>query len=315
MPVSSAVGLGAGNVTSAKSASFTPQIWEDDVISAAKTKLVICALFRNIKFEGKGSSLVLPTGIRGVANQKLPGIQVNVQSATEGQVTVLINRHFEASRAIEDIVKIQALGSLRQFYTEDMGYQLQRRKELDLATQSAFLNNGAGTLAFNAAFIGDGSTLYTSGAPNSSAMTDLGLRQLMKRMDQGDIPLDDRSLIVSAGSRFTLLGIPRFTEQAFVGEVGGMNRIRNGQVGDIYGVKVAVSNNMPVATGGARPNILAHRDALVLAEQAGVRVQTQYKLEFLADLIVADTLYGVSPRQFGQNVDIPSAGFVMMTPD
>ena len=32
---------------------------------------------------------------------------------------------------------------------------------------------------------------------------------------------------------------------------------------------------------------------MVFAEQVGVRVQTQYKQEYLADLMTADTLYGV----------------------
>lgn len=36
-----------------------------------------------------------------------------------------------------------------------------------------------------------------------------------------------------------------------------------------------------------------HKDALVFAEQLGVRTQTQYKQEFLADLMTADTLYGL----------------------
>jgi hypothetical protein len=35
-----------------------------------------------------------------------------------------------------------------------------------------------------------------------------------------------------------------------------------------------------------------HKDAIVFVEQLGVRVQTQYKQEFLADLMTADTLYG-----------------------
>ena len=39
--------------------------------------------------------------------------------------------------------------------------------------------------------------------------------------------------------------------------------------------------------------ILGHRDAMVFAEQMGVRTQTQYKQEYLGDLFTADTLYGV----------------------
>jgi len=37
-----------------------------------------------------------------------------------------------------------------------------------------------------------------------------------------------------------------------------------------------------------------HKDALVLAEQVGVRSQTQYKQEYLGDLFTSDTIYGVA---------------------
>jgi transcriptional regulator CtsR len=36
-----------------------------------------------------------------------------------------------------------------------------------------------------------------------------------------------------------------------------------------------------------------HKDALVLAEQQGVRSQTQYKQEYLSTLFTSDTIYGV----------------------
>jgi hypothetical protein len=37
---------------------------------------------------------------------------------------------------------------------------------------------------------------------------------------------------------------------------------------------------------------MAHRDFAVFVEQLGVRTQTQYKQEYLADLFTADTLFG-----------------------
>jgi hypothetical protein len=39
---------------------------------------------------------------------------------------------------------------------------------------------------------------------------------------------------------------------------------------------------------------MAHKDAMVLVEQMGVRSQTQYKQEYLGTLFTADTLYGVA---------------------
>jgi hypothetical protein len=107
--------------------------------------------------------------------------------------------------------------------------------------------------------------------------------------------MDGRALVVPPSSRNTLMGIARFTEQAFVGEQGRGNTIRNGQIGDIYGVPVYVTSNAESTSGStaAKAALLFHRDALVLVEQMKVRTQTQYKQEYLGDLFTADTIYGV----------------------
>jgi len=89
------------------------------------------------------------------------------------------------------------------------------------------------------------------------------------------------------------MGTDRYTEQAFTGEAGAGNTIRNGRVGNLYGIEVYISSNAPTPESGARLAGLFHRDAFTLVEQMGVRSQTQYKQEWLADLMTADTLYGV----------------------
>jgi hypothetical protein len=61
----------------------------------------------------------------------------------------------------------------------------------------------------------------------------------------------------------------------------------------LYGVDIYVSTNIPTENTDEKGALLMHKDAIVFAEQLGVRVQTQYKQEYLADLMTADTLYGV----------------------
>ena len=137
--------------------------------------------------------------------------------------------------------------------------------------------------------------MYNSTSSNAAALTDEGIRRAIQRLDDGDIPMDGRFLIVPPSTRNTMMGIARFTEQAFVGDAGGANTIRNGLIGDIYGVKVYVTTNADTAAGNAgadRVCLLAHPDYAVLVEQLGVRVQTQYKQEYLGTLLTADTLYG-----------------------
>ena len=105
-----------------------------------------------------------------------------------------------------------------------------------------------------------------------------------------------------------LLGLARFTEQAFVGEVGAGNSIRNGRVGSVYGVDVYVSTNCPTTkTSSNRACLLMHKSALALVTQIGIRVQTQYKQEYLATLLTADSLYGVAELR-------NDAGVVLIVP-
>ena len=54
-----------------------------------------------------------------------------------------------------------------------------------------------------------------------------------------------------------------------------------------------MSTNLPTENTDEKGALLMHKDAIVFAEQLGVRVQTQYKQEYLADLMTAYTLYGV----------------------
>lgn len=305
--------------TTTQAATFIPQLWEDDVIAAYKTQTVFPALVRKISLKGRaGNAMNLPRPVRGTSNQKVAGQPVQAQRATEGTIQLVINRHFESSRFLEDIVSIQALPSLRRFYTDDMGYQLAKQKDKDIALVSTAFNGGvAGSLTFSAGYIGgDGATLYTSGTPNSTAITDIGIRRIIQRLDENDVPMDGRVFVVTAGTKNTIMGLPRFTEQAFTGERGAENVIRNGRLGDLYGMGALFSNNLPLATGGARANIMFHRDAIILGEQLSVRMQTQYKLEYLADLLVADTLYGtVAAREGAAGSDVPSAGFAILTPN
>jgi hypothetical protein len=116
--------------------------------------------------------------------------------------------------------------------------------------------------------------------------------------------MDNRFLVVPPSSRNTLMGIARFTEQAFVGEMGASNTIRNGEIGNVYGVPVFVTSNADTTSGSTacRIALLGHKDFAVLVEQQAVRAQTQYKQEYLGTLFTADTLYGVQELRDGAAV-------------
>jgi len=264
-------------------------------------------LVKKMSFKGKkGDSLHIPAPVRGTASVKASSTQVTLVAGTATEVVVTIDQHYEYSRLIEDIVEAQALASLRNFYTEDAGYALARQVDTALVQVGRGVQGGGGTAAYSGALSGaDGTTAYVAGANTGlGALTDAAIRRSIQRLDDNDVPMDGRFLIVPPSSRNTLMGIARFTEQAFVGDAGSSNTIRNGEIGNVYGIPVFVTNNADTTSGStaARIALMGHKDFAVFVEQMGVRSQTQYKQEYLGTLFTADTLYGVKELRDGSAV-------------
>jgi hypothetical protein len=183
---------------------------------------------------------------------------------------------------------------MRQFYTSDAGYALARAVDTDLVQLGRSSNGGAGTNVYANAFIGgDGVTAYVAGSNNQTALTDAAIRRTIQRLDDNDTSMDQRFFVIPPSSRNTLMGLARYTEQAFI---GNGDAIRTGEIGNLYGIPVFVSSNADTASGsaGARVCLMGHRDSMVLVEQLAVRSQTQYKQEHLSTLFTSDTLYGVA---------------------
>jgi N4-gp56 family major capsid protein len=294
--------LGTNQVTTSVANNFIPELWSDEVIGAYKSNLVIANLVTKLSHKGKkGDTIHIPVPSRGSASAKAANTQVTLSAATNTVISISIDQHYEYSKLIEDIAEVQSLASMRKFYTDDAGYALSTQVDTKLGTLFEALQGGTvggdNASSWETAYIGStGNTLYTGNSSNAADITDAGIRALMLKLDNADVPMDNRSLIVPPVAANDLLGINRFTEQQFI---GSGDAIKTGKIGQIYGVDVYISTNVPTTTqsggGGAtdRVGVLLHRDALVLAEQIGVRSQTQYKQEYLGDLFTSDTIYGV----------------------
>jgi N4-gp56 family major capsid protein len=295
--------LGTNHVTNTTAATFIPEIWSDEIIAAYEKSLVLANLVNRMPMTGKkGDTLHIPKPTRGDASAKSASTQVTLIAATESEVQVSIDQHYEYSRLIEDITDVQALASLRQFYTSDAGYALAKQVDTDLfALAKSFGDSDGADFVHSNSFYMDASTNLTAYAIDTVAAADIfsddGFREAVKELDDNDVPMDQRFLVVPPSVVQTIRGIDRYNSSDFVSG----QPVVNGNIGSLYGIDIYVSTNCPVvetaaansAGGELKAGILGHRDAMVFAEQLGVRTQTQYKQEYLGDLFTADTLYGV----------------------
>lgn len=314
------MGLGTDQVTTTTAATFIPEIWSDEIIAGYKKNLVLANLINKMNHSGKkGDTIHIPKPSRGSASAKAANTEVTLIAATESEVQVAINKHFEYSRLIEDIVDVQAQPSLRSFYTEDAGYALATQLDSDIGLLAKTFgdDNGAGSdfVHSNSFYIDAANGLAAYAVDTVAAtdlFTDLAFREAVQQLDDNDVPMDGRFLVIPPSVRTTIMGIDRYQSSDFVDNRG----VVNGQIGSLYGVDIYVSNNLPVVeTAGDNSAsavdtigaIMAQKDAMVLAEQIGVRTQTQYKQEYLGDLMTADTLYGVKTVR-------PESGLVISVP-
>ena len=306
--------LGTNHSTVTTQATFIPEIWSDEVIAAYKTNLVLANLVTKLNHMGKkGDTIHIPKPTRGSASAKAASTQVTLIANTESEVAISIDKHYEYSKLIEDIVTIQGLASMRGFYTDDAGHALAKQVDTDLFSLVEGFQGGTVGGGYAACVIGgDGSTLYNDATTgNGSTLTDAGIRKMIQTLDDADVPMSERYIVLPPVEKKTLTGIARFTEQAFTGEINSGNTIRNGRIGDMYGVEAFVSTNCPTETADDgstlyRVGMMLHKSAMVHAEQMGVRSQTQYKQEYLGDLFTTDSIYGVSELR-----DDAAVGFVV----
>lgn len=328
-------GLGTNHVTLTEASSsartrsnsaFIRELWTDEIIATYKSNLVMPQLVVTMPFVGKkGDTVHIPKPVRGTPSAKVAEQQVTLIANQESTAQYLIDQHWEYSRLIEDIVAVQADDNLRGFYTDDAGYALAKLVDTRLHAEGAKLAgaDAAPTVAgssYSKAVVGTPSSgalvawdpdadIGGTNDGNGSVLTDEGIRLAIRAMDDNDVPGRGRVLVIPPVEKKNLLGLSRFTEQAFV---GSGESIRNGMVGNVYGVEVYVSTNCATVTAtdtttDYRAALLFQKEAFVFIEQMRPRVQTQYKQEWLGDLFTSDVI-------FGTGVLRPEAGIAIIVP-
>ena len=327
--------LGTNHTTSTTADAFIPELWSNETLATYEGKTVMAGLVSEVPFTGKkGDTMHIPVPGRDEASVKATETQVTLIADTATTKDVIVDKHYEYSRLYEDITELQALASMRAFYTSDAGYAMAKRVDRELHKIGASLQGGSiagATNLYEAAVIGgDGSTAFsgaTSG--NGTALTDAGIRRMIQTLEDEDVDSSELSMVIPPAVARELRGISRFTEQAFIGDGSA---IKTGIVGNLYGVDIMVSSQCPwihtnsvtdtqsVNFSGTdlttsyvdefghtvdwatstptdtkyRAGLLFHKDAIALAKQMDVRTQQQYKQEYLGTLVTSDAVFGTA---------------------
>jgi N4-gp56 family major capsid protein len=285
-------GAGAAGTAQAAANTFVPKIWSDELLIQREVNLVAAKFFKRINHKGKkGDTIVVPFISDLTAQDKVAGTAVTIEVLAEGSISITLDKHKYVSQLFDDFFMAQQRYDLRSAYNDKAGYAIAKALDTDI-----FALFAAGLPTAYKVVGADGITAWASaGAGNASSLSDAGFRRAIQTLDDNLAPEDGRALFIPPSQKNALLGIDKFT---LFQNIGRTKELQTGQFGEIYGIPVYVSTNLPTWTAGdttttGKIAILAHKDAVCSAIQMDVRTQAQNKAEHLGTLVVSDIIYGV----------------------
>lgn len=258
------------NFTTTTHDAFIPTKWAKMALVARERKLIMAkrVLRYDSDLKGGGEAVKIPKVENLTTNAVASDGGFTGQANTNAEYTITVNRWREASVTVPDIVSVQASYPLLELYTKRIGYAL----ALDLEEQLLNLYSGLAN------------QVGTAGVP----VTDDVLLNAIQILDEGDCPMEDRTLVFRPASKRTLMKIDKFVDAAKTGL--GKGAQISGLFGEIYGTPIFFHNSV-VSSSGIH-NLLFQKEAFGAAVQIDVKVE-RFRTK-LADDVVGHILYGTS---------------------
>lgn len=282
MTTTGAYGSGNVNIGTTAANVFRPNIWSKEVLMFVKSNLVLLPLVKHYDADVKagGQTLEIPNVSTISANLKAQNTVVTLNYNTETKTTITLNKHYESSFLVEDIVKVQSAYDLRSDYTKAAAYAIAEKVDYTLASEM--------TTAFKNA----SQTVGVYG----TAITDEEILAVNRYLDDAKAPQTERSLVVTPKGKAEMLAIDKYIRYDAIGVGGTENSIRNGQIGEIYGVKVFMSQNLVVLDTATdeHNHLFFHKEAFAVAMQMEPRTQATYEQPYLGWLVTVDVLFGTA---------------------
>lgn len=265
----------ANEVTVTTAANWIPEVWSSKILDVVKANLVLSprvTRYDSMAYgKGKGDIIRIPTMTEISTTAKSAGTDVTPTANTEGLVSLTIGSHFYAAVDVEDIVKIQAIPELMARYTDGIGYGVAKKMDATIAALATGFSQTTGTAG--------------------SDVTDAVVLRAIQYLDDANAPLTQRCFAIKPAVKADILALDKFV----LFQNSNRDRVNTGEIGEVYGVEVAVTTQMTTTAGSPDTinNMMFHKDAIGMAVAQDIRVQSDYELRGLSTLLVADALWGV----------------------
>jgi hypothetical protein len=165
---------------------------------------------------------------------------------------------------------VQSIVDVQNEYQRKLGYAVARDIDSKLAADFAGFSQVVGTLG--------------------TAATDANVLAAVKLLDDADVPQDDRFFVMSPAEKVSKLALDRWSNALYIGNSN--LPVKNGMLGDMYGLNLAVTTNLVKPSAGQANNAIFHRDALALVVQRTPKTHIFYDIDVFAWKLAVEVIYG-----------------------
>jgi hypothetical protein len=254
------------------SRAFVPEIFTKKWLMHTKSNLV-CANAFNRAYEGdltKGYKVSIPVFTEGSATEVTPGTEPTAVDASTTAVSITVDNWYEASAEISDLIKIEQLANYLTGAEESIQFILEKKIDTSIGVLFSALSSSS-------VYGADGQTF-----------TDEIFRALVETLDMIDVPDDNRVLIGDASTKRDMLDIEKFISNQYI---KSGSPVMSGQVGELYGAKILITNNLTASTTG-NYGVYSHRDAIGVVLQKNPRVRVYDMGYKFITKIICDAAWG-----------------------
>jgi hypothetical protein len=256
-------------------AAYIPELWSKDILKARRNNLIMVDKIMHVSPEGLkyGDTVNIPKLGNESARNKTAGSAISYDSATDSSVTILITKYKYVAKLIEDIVAVQSNYDLFSNFTGQIGYALANAVDADILALTGSIAQSVGT--------------HTAGT-----IAETNIIKAIQLLNTANVPLEDRYLAVDPFGYAQLCAITDFIRY----DAGGKTPapVNSGVIGEIFGVKVLMSNNVAIPTATSAYGMLFHKDAFAIALQKDVTMKDEYSVDYIGTKLVGYEIYGLT---------------------
>ncbi len=270
---------------------FIPEIWSPLAIVAREQQLVFAKLVDR-RFEdglSAGDTIHVPGVSDLAARTKSTNTAITYETVTESNTDITISTHKYAAIAVESITKVQNNRDQLQLYAGKLGYALGLDVDDTLAGLPDNFSQTVGTLA----------------AEN----TYHDYLRAIQYLDDANAPAESRYFVISPAAEVGLMKQDIYTNNDYTmlhGE-GRNTALEFAYVSSFLNIPVYKTTNVEGSNSAGHDNTLFQKESLALVMQMAPQMHSMFDIDYFADKVAIEQLYGTQEMRDDHGVWIKGA--------